>query len=88
MKRVALFTDRSLASGEHVATVKASLTTAGVDCVVYDEVRIEPSDQSFQQAARFARESGADGYVSVGGGSVIDTCKAANLYATHPAEFM
>jgi len=88
MKRVALFTDRSLASGEHVAKVNASLTTAGVDCVVYDEVRIEPSDQSFQQAARFARESGADGYVSVGGGSVIDTCKAANLYATHPAEFM
>src|SRR5512146_618392 len=88
LRRVALFTDKRLSGGEHVAKVKASLAQAGVDCVVYDEVVIEPTDKSFQDAARFARESGADGYVSVGGGSVMDTCKAANLYATHPAEFM
>ena len=88
LKRVALFTDRRLAAGEHVAKVKASLAAAGVDHVVYDEVVIEPTDRSFQDAARFARESGVDGFVSVGGGSVIDTCKAANLYASHPAEFM
>src|SRR6478735_6650470 len=88
LKRVALFTDRTLASGEHVAKVKASLAAAHVDCVVYDEVVIEPTDKSLQEAARFARESNVDGYVSVGGGSVMDTCKAANPYATHPAEFM
>ena len=34
LRRVALFTDPQLASGEHVAKVKASLKTAGVDCVV------------------------------------------------------
>jgi len=51
-------------------------------------VRVEPTDASLQDAARFARESAVDGFVSVGGGSVMDTCKAANLYATHPAEFM
>jgi hydroxyacid-oxoacid transhydrogenase len=39
------------------------------------------------RAAEFAREGGFDGYVSVGGGSVIDTCKAAALYATYPAPF-
>ena len=88
LSRVALFTDRNLAGGEHVAKVKASLAAAKVDCVVYDEVAIEPTDRSFQDAARFARESNVDGFVSVGGGSVIDTCKAANLYATQPADFM
>jgi hydroxyacid-oxoacid transhydrogenase len=88
LRRVALFTDRHLAPGEHVAKVKASLSAAGVDCIVYDEVVIEPTDRSFQDATRFARESGVDGYVSVGGGSVMDTCKAANLYASQPAEFM
>jgi alcohol dehydrogenase class IV len=88
LKRVALFTDRGLASSEHVTKVRASLAAANVDCVVYDQVLIEPTDKSFRDAATFARESEVDGYVSVGGGSVIDTCKAANLYASHPAEFM
>ena len=88
LKRVALFTDRKLAQGEHVAKVKASLRAANVDVVLYDEVSIEPTDASLQRAAQFAREANVDGYVSVGGGSVMDTCKAANLYATHPAEFM
>src|SRR5215469_6783304 len=88
LKRVALFTDRQLANGEYVAKVKASLAAANVDAIVYADVSIEPTDASFQEAARFARDAKVDGYVSVGGGSVIDTCKAANLYATHPAEFM
>ncbi len=55
---------------------------------IYDEVTIEPTTASFQAASRFAAEGNFDGYVSVGGGSVLDTCKAANLYATYPAEFM
>ena len=88
LTRVALFTDRGLAAGEQVAKVKASLAAAKVDAIVYDEVEIEPNDRSLQEAARFARDANVDGYVSVGGGSVMDTCKSANLYATHPAEFM
>lgn len=88
MKRVALFTDPRLAKLPHVATVLDSLRNAGLDVAVYDEVRVEPTDGSFQDAARFAREARPDGYVSIGGGSVIDTCKAANLYATHPADFL
>jgi alcohol dehydrogenase class IV len=88
LRRIALFTDRQLKSSPYVATVRASLEAAKVDVALYDSVDIEPTDASFQDAARFAADGKFDGYVSVGGGSVMDTCKAANLYASHPAEFM
>ena len=88
MKRVALFTDPKIDASAYVETVKASLTAAGVDFAVYRDVVIEPTDLSLQDATRFAAEGRFDGYVSVGGGSVMDTCKAANLYASQPAEFM
>jgi alcohol dehydrogenase class IV len=88
IRRAALFTDRVVASFEHVGIAKRSLEAAGVDVAVYDEVTIEPTDASFLAAARFASEGRFDGYVSVGGGSVIDTCKAASLYATYPADFL
>ncbi len=88
LRRVALYTDAGVVAQGHVARVQESLRAAGVDVAVYDEVRVEPTDRSFAAAARFASEGDFDGFVSVGGGSVIDTCKAANLYSTWPAEFM
>jgi len=88
LRRIALFTDPGVAGLEAVAVVTSALRAFDVDVVIYDEVRVEPTDKSFQAAARFATEGRFDGYVSVGGGSVIDTCKAANLYATYPAAFL
>lgn len=88
MSRVALFTDKTLRSLPCVAQVRSALVAAGLDVVIYDEVKVEPTDRSFLAAAKFAAEGKFDGYVSVGGGSVIDTCKAANLYATYPADFL
>jgi len=44
---------------------------------------------SFKEAIAFARHGQFDAYLAFGGGSVIDTCKAANLYASKPdAEFL
>jgi alcohol dehydrogenase class IV len=85
-KRVALFTDAALAKLEHVEVARTSVAATGLDVAVYDEVHVEPTDVSFRAAAAFAKDGRFDGYLSVGGGSVIDTCKAAALYATHPAE--
>lgn len=88
MTRIALLTDAVLAPSEHVAVVVASLSAAGVDVARYDDVQVEPTDESFQAATKFAADAAVDGFISVGGGSVMDTTKAANLYSTHPAEFL
>ncbi|MEJ7731445.1 MAG: hydroxyacid-oxoacid transhydrogenase [Polyangiaceae bacterium] len=87
VRRAALFTDMRVRDLEPFAAMRRSLQAAGIDAVVYDQVEVEPTKASFQAAAAFARDGRFDGYVSVGGGSVIDTCKAATLYATHPADF-
>lgn len=88
IRRIALFTDKVLAKLPHVETVRQSLTASGLDVVVYDETRVEPTDTSFKTASWFASKGRFDGFISVGGGSVIDTCKAANLYSSHPADFL
>lgn len=87
-RRVMVVTDPRLAGGETVATVIAALRGEGIDAVLYDRVRVEPTDTTFMDAAAFATDGGFDGYVAVGGGSVMDTAKAANLYATYPAPLL
>jgi hydroxyacid-oxoacid transhydrogenase len=87
-RRVALFTDARVRDLEWFADVEASLRKAGLDVAVFDDVAVEPTDRSLQRAIDFARDTHADGYVSLGGGSVIDTAKIANLLATHPAPLL
>ena len=87
-KRVMVVTDPNLANSEPVAVTLAALRAVGIDAVLFDQVRVEPSDASFREAIRFAVQGRCDGYVTVGGGSSMDTAKAANLYATYPAEFL
>merc|ERR1712110_244997 len=81
--------DKNVAQlGPMKATVD-SLTKAGVNFKVYDDVRVEPTDVSFKAAADFAKLHKFDAILAVGGGSVIDTAKAANLYASDPeADFL
>ncbi len=85
--RAALFTDRNLLDSAPVSAVQGSLSEAGVDAEIFSEVRIEPTDRSVLDAVEFLRQGSFDGMVSVGGGSVIDTAKAAMVYALYPASF-
>jgi len=86
--RVAVFTDPRVARLEFFLETVRSLEQCGLDVALYDRVAVEPTDDSFREASRFAADARPDGYLSIGGGSVMDTCKAANLYATYPADFL
>ena len=86
--RVMVVTDSRLAELSPVATVLESLKREGIEAVLFAETRIEPTDGSLKDAVRFAQDGRFDGFVGVGGGSCIDTAKAANLYSTYPADFL
>ena len=88
MSRVAIFTDSVVAELEPVSKVVESLKSRGLDVIVYNQVTVEPTDISFKQGSKFASDGKFDGFVSVGGGSVMDTCKASNLYSCYPADFL
>ena len=87
-RRVMVVTDPNLADSQPVSTALDSLSDEGIDAVLFDQVHVEPTDTSFKEAIAFAVDGGFDGFVAVGGGSSMDTAKAANLYATHPADFL
>jgi len=89
VRNVLVLTDPVLRALPPVAAVLESLKTNSVCATLYDQVRVEPTDESFQHAIAFAREGKYDGFVAVGGGSTIDTAKAVNLYVTYPpADFL
>ena len=83
VRRVMVLTDPTVRNLAPVQRVLESIDGA-LDYAIYDRVAVEPTDESFLDATRFAAEGGFDGFVAVGGGSTIDTAKAANLYSTYP----
>lgn len=86
--RVMVVTDPRMAGSAAVNTATNSLKQANVDFAVFDRVSVEPTDVSFKEAIEFAVNGRFDGFLPVGGGSSIDTAKAANLYSTYPADFL
>lgn len=89
LRRVMVVTDPRVARLPPVAMALQALDDNKITYALFDKVRVEPTDQSFQEASAFAKAGDFQGFVAIGGGSVIDTAKAANLYSTYPpADFL
>lgn len=88
LKRIALFTDPMLDSGPIVSLASQALKRAGIDVAVFSDIRIEPCDATVRRGGKFLDDGNFDAVVSVGGGSVIDTAKAALILASYPGDIM
>src|SRR3954452_23874107 len=86
--RAMLVTDPGVSKLGPPDRIREVIEREGIEVVVYDRARVEPTVESFQDACDFALEAKGDGFVSVGGGSRMDTAKVSNLITPHPAPVM
>ncbi|KAK4699696.1 hydroxyacid-oxoacid transhydrogenase, partial [Phenoliferia sp. Uapishka_3] len=82
--KVGVYTDSTVAKLLPMQMAIESLELAGVPYEIYDKTRVEPNQTSWTEAINFAKQHDFSHFLAVGGGSVIDTCKVANLFTCYP----
>jgi alcohol dehydrogenase class IV len=83
IERPLLVTDPFLREHGPIAELVARIEGSGATVAVTSEVQADPSVANVDAALAALREHDADGLVAVGGGSPIDTAKAAAVMATN-----
>jgi alcohol dehydrogenase class IV len=88
VNRVMLVSDPGVVKIGITGRIQELIEAEGIEVEVWDKAHVEPTAQSFQEAADFAVGGDFDGFVAVGGGTSIDTAKVSDLIATHGGEIM
>ena len=84
--RSLIITDAGILRAGIADRVRELIEEAGIPCRIYSGVEANPKDVNCEEAARIAREFGADSLIAVGGGSPIDCAKAVGVLLAHNAE--
>ena len=88
-KRPLIVTDAGLRETGLVEKVEAGVTGGGLEvAAVFDEVPQDSSVATVEACAAAAKEAGADSFVAVGGGSVMDTAKVSAAVFSHGGEVL
>jgi alcohol dehydrogenase class IV len=83
-QRVFIVTDRVIRGTGLIEKVEAGVTDGGLEVAgVFDDVPQDSSTAVCDSCAAAAKEAGADSFLAVGGGSVMDTAKIADSVFTH-----
>jgi alcohol dehydrogenase class IV len=82
-KRAIVVTDEVIRGTGLIDRIADGLAASVEPAGVFDEVVQDSDTEVVERCAEAARDAGADSFLAVGGGSVIDTAKAANVLFTH-----
>ena len=86
-RRVLLVTDAGIRATGLVERVVAGVSDGGLEvAAIFDAVPQDSDSAVVAAIAELAREHGADSFLALGGGSVIDSAKVANVLFTHGGE--
>ncbi|RJS60355.1 iron-containing alcohol dehydrogenase [Bacillus sp. PK3_68] len=82
-KRALIVTDQGVIQAGWSELVEKSCQEAGLSSVVFSHVSVNPKDIEAEACALAYLENECDALIGVGGGSAIDTAKAAAILATN-----
>ena len=83
-RRVFLVTDAVIRATGLVEKVEAGILDGGLELAgIFDEVPQDSSTEVCDRCAAAAKEAGADSFLALGGGSVMDTAKVVDAIFTH-----
>src|ERR671933_1143590 len=88
VNRVMLVSEPGVINAGITPHIQELIEAEGIEVELFDKAHVEPTAESFQEAADFAVEGEFDGFVAVGGGTSIDTAKVSDLIATHGGEII
>jgi alcohol dehydrogenase len=81
--RALIVTDPGIVAAGHVDRARHALEGAGVQVVVFDQVRENPTTRDVDDCLTVAKDAGIDLIVGLGGGSSLDTAKGCNFLLTN-----
>ena len=86
-KKPLIVTDKGVVAAGLLAKVQASLEEGAVTTgALFDETPVDSSDKVCSQIALLFNANGCDAFVAIGGGSVIDTAKGANIVVSEKGD--
>jgi alcohol dehydrogenase len=83
-KKVLLVFDKGVEAAGIADKIVGYLEEAQVEVVRFNGVQADPPDWSVEEAAKLGLDNKVDGVIGLGGGSSLDTAKAATVLQTNP----
>lgn len=84
IRRVLVVTDQGLVKAGVCAQLEQALKETGIDNAIYADVVPNPTTMNVEHARKIYKESGAEAFIALGGGSAMDCAKAAACRIARP----